>query len=105
MAKASSRNYTRERLNEDPQRVKDRAKRNSARRELMREGVVRKGDGKVVDHKIVRKGDGKVVDHKMPLSRGGSTSRNNLRPQSEKSSNRQGGNLQPKSAKAKGGKR
>tara|TARA_R110000868_G_scaffold221658_6_gene473397 strand:+ start:1341 stop:1619 length:279 start_codon:yes stop_codon:yes gene_type:complete len=92
MAKASSRNYTRERLNEDPQRVKDRAKRNSARRELMREGVVRKGDGK-------------VVDHKNPLSRGGSTNRSNLRPQSEKSSNRQGGNLQPKSAKAKGGLR
>ena len=92
MAKASSRDYTRERLNEDPQRVKDRAKRNSARRELMREGVVRKGDGK-------------VVDHKTPLSRGGSTGRGNLRPQSEKSSHRQGGNLQPKSAKRLGGKR
>jgi hypothetical protein len=92
MAKASSRNYARERLNEDPQRVKDRAKRNAARRELMREGVVRKGDGK-------------VVDHKTPLSRGGGTSRGNLRPQGEKSSHRQGGNLQPKSAKAKGGRK
>lgn len=92
MAKASSRNYTRERLNEDPQRVKDRAKRNAARRELMREGVVRKGDGK-------------VVDHKTPLSRGGGIGRSNLRPQSEKSSHRQGGNLQPKSAKAKGGRK
>ena len=92
MAKASSRDYVQERLNERPERVKERAKRNKARRELMREGKVSKGDGK-------------VVDHKTPLSHGGSTSRNNLRPQSEKSSNRQGGNLQPKSAKAKGGKR
>jgi hypothetical protein len=92
MAKASSRDYTRERLNEKPERVKDRAKRNAARRELMREGVVRKGDGK-------------VVDHKTPLSRGGGTGRSNLRPQSAKASHRQGGNIQPKSAKAKGGRR
>lgn len=92
MAKASSRNYTRERLNEDPQRVKDRAKRNKARRELMREGVVRKGDGRVVDHKV-------------PLSRGGGTGRSNLRPQSKTSSDSQGGKIQPKSAKAKGGRR
>jgi hypothetical protein len=92
MAKASSRDYTRERLNESPQRVKDRAMRNKARRELMREGAVSKGDGK-------------VVDHKRPLSLGGSVSRSNLRVQNDKTSDRQGGNLQPKSAKAKGGRK
>lgn len=49
-----------------PNRVKERAARNSARRAMMEEGKVRKGDGKDVDHKV-------------PLSKGGSTSRKNLR--------------------------
>ena len=57
-----------------PSVVKDRAKRNKARRELMAEGRVSKGDGK-------------DVDHKKPLSKGGGTSRNNLRVTS-KSANR-----------------
>ena len=91
MAKASSRDYVQERLNERPERVKERAKRNKARRELMREGLVKKGDGK-------------VVDHKTPLTKGGSTARSNLRVQSQKASNKQGARLQPKSAKAKGGR-
>lgn len=85
------RDYVKERLNERPERVKERAKRNKARRELMREGKVSKGDGK-------------VVDHKKPLSKGGSTARSNLRVQSAKASHSQGSRLQPKSAKAKGGK-
>lgn len=46
--------------------VKDRAKRNKARRQLMKEGKVHKGDGK-------------DVDHKKPLAKGGGTSRSNLR--------------------------
>lgn len=33
-----------------PEQMKARAARNAARRELMREGKVRKGDGKDVDH-------------------------------------------------------
>ena len=45
---------------------KRRAKRNAARRELEKEGVVRKGDGK-------------DVDHKRPLSKGGGNHRSNLR--------------------------
>lgn len=53
---------------------KDRAKRNSARRMMEREGKVSKGDGK-------------DVDHKKPLSKGGSAGRSNLRVTS-KSSNR-----------------
>ena len=85
------RDYTKERLAERPERVKERAKRNKARRELMREGKVSKGDGK-------------VVDHKQPLTKGGSTARSNLRVQSAKASHSQGGKLQPKSAKAKGGR-
>jgi hypothetical protein len=45
---------------------KKRAQRNKARRMLEREGVVRKGDGK-------------DVDHKKPLSKGGTTTRSNLK--------------------------
>ena len=57
-----------------PSVVKDRAKRNGARRKLMEEGKVSKGDGK-------------DVDHKKPLSKGGGNKRSNLRVTS-KSSNR-----------------
>lgn len=87
----SERDYTKERLAESPKRRKDRAKRNKARRELMREGKVAKGDGK-------------VVNHKRPLSKGGSTRRSNLAVQSDKASDREGGRLQPKSGKRKGGR-
>lgn len=45
---------------------KNRAKRNAARRELMDEGRVHKGDGK-------------DVDHKRALINGGSNSESNLR--------------------------
>lgn len=45
---------------------KKRAQRNKARRMLEKEGVVHKGDG--MD-----------VDHKKPLSKGGTTTRSNLR--------------------------
>lgn len=48
---------------------KNRAKRNAARRKLEREGKVRKGDGK-------------DVDHKKPVSKGGSNKKSNLRVKS-----------------------
>lgn len=54
-----------------PEQKKKRAMRNAARRELMKEGVVHKGDGKDVDHKKM-------------LKDGGSNSRSNLRVVSEK---------------------
>lgn len=57
--------------NARPAQKKKRAMRNAARRELEREGLVHKGDGK-------------DVDHKTPLKRGGSNSRSNLRVVSEK---------------------
>lgn len=49
-----------------PEVKKRRAQSNKARRMLEREGVVHKGDGKDVDHKV-------------PLSKGGKTTRSNLR--------------------------
>lgn len=91
MAKPESRDYVQERLNESPQRRKDRAKRNKARRQLEREGKVHKGDGK-------------VVDHARPLSKGGSTSRSNLRVRSKHNQDSQGGKLQKRADKAKGGR-
>lgn len=45
---------------------KKRAKNNAARAELMKDGRVRKGDGKDVDHKV-------------PLRSGGGNSKSNLR--------------------------
>ena len=61
------RNYKQE-LKTDRKRggVKDRALRNKARRQLMREGKVHKGDQK-------------DVDHKQALSKGGGYNRENLR--------------------------
>jgi hypothetical protein len=49
-----------------PEVKKRRAARNKARAMLEREGVVHKGDGK-------------DVDHKKPLSKGGATTRSNLK--------------------------
>jgi hypothetical protein len=62
------RDYKQEYANYDgtPEVKKKRAQRNKARRMLEREGVVRKGDGK-------------DVDHIAPLSKGGTTTRSNLR--------------------------
>lgn len=57
-----------------PQDKKNRAARNAARRELEKEGRVKKGDGKDVDHKV-------------PLSKNGSNRKSNLRVMS-KSTNR-----------------
>ena len=49
--------------------IKKRSERNKARALLMKEGKVHKGDGK-------------DVDHKKPLSKGGATTKSNLRVKS-----------------------
>lgn len=65
------RDYKQEYANYDgtPEVKKKRAQRNKARRMLEREGVVKKGDGK-------------DVDHVTPLSKGGTTARSNLKAKS-----------------------
>lgn len=60
-----------------PQQIKNRAKRNAARAEMVKQGKAHKGDGK-------------DVDHKRPLKRGGSNAPSNLRVIS-KHSNRAAG--------------
>ena len=57
--------------NAKPEQKKKRAMRNAARRKLMEEGVVHKGDGKDIDHKRM-------------LKDGGSNARSNLRVVSQK---------------------
>lgn len=72
MPTARVRDYSKQgegKYDSQPKVKKRRAARNKARRQLMKEGKVHKGDGK-------------DVDHKKPLSKGGSTSRSNLRVQS-----------------------
>ena len=61
------RDYKKEnkKYNSKPNVKKKRAQRNKARRTLMAEGKVSKGDGK-------------DVNHKRPLSKGGSNSRKNM---------------------------
>lgn len=49
-----------------PEQIKARAQRNAARREMEKKGVVRKGDGK-------------DVDHRTPIAKGGSNAPSNLR--------------------------
>lgn len=51
---------------DSPEQIKNRVKRNAARRQLAKEGKVHKGDGQDVDH--IR-----------PLSKGGASSKTNLR--------------------------
>lgn len=49
-----------------PEQIANRAKRNAARREAEKKGLVRKGDGK-------------DIDHKTPISKGGTNHKSNLR--------------------------
>jgi hypothetical protein len=62
------RNYAKEYANYQgkPEQIENRAKRNAARREMEKKGVVKKGDGK-------------DVGHATPLSKGGSNHASNLR--------------------------
>jgi hypothetical protein len=62
------RNYAKEYANYQgkPEQIANRAKRNAARSEMEKKGVVRKGDGK-------------DVDHRTPIAKGGGNGSGNLR--------------------------
>jgi len=63
-----ARNYDKEYANyhSKPEQIANRTKRNAARTQLEKKGVVRKGDG--MD-----------VDHKTPIAKGGGNGNGNLR--------------------------
>lgn len=73
------RDYKREYAQEDAGRRKDRVARNRARREAIREGRAKVGDGT-------------VMNHVKPLSQGGSRN-GKVEKQSREASNREGGRL------------
>lgn len=77
---AKKRDYKKEykEYHSTPSQKKNRAKRNGARAIMMKEGKVKKGDGK-------------EVDHKKPLSKGGSNKRRNWKILS-RTANRKKGN-------------
>lgn len=68
---AKKRNYRNEydSYQGQPAQIKKRAERNAARSEMVKAGKVTKGDGKDVDHRV-------------PLVKGGSTAKSNLRVKS-----------------------
>ena len=74
-----ARDYKREykKFHSSPKAKKHRAMRNTARRRLMKAGLVKKGDGK-------------HVDHIKPLSKGGTNGRKNLRVVKAKTNLRKG---------------
>ena len=73
-ATASKRSKQQRKYNSKPQQKKNRAARNKARAQAIKDGRVKKGDGK-------------DVDHKKKLMNGGSTKKSNTRVRS-KSKNR-----------------
>ncbi len=76
-----------------PSVVKKRTEQNAARRQMEKEGLVKKGDGK-------------DVDHRTPLSKGGTNNRSNLRvvPASENRSFSRHSDSSLKSQRSKRGK-
>ena len=80
----------RRKYNAKPYVKKKRAKNNKARRMMEREGKVKKGDGKDVDHRIAQR-------------KGGSTARKNLRVRSRSANRKDNG--QKKGQKRAGRKR
>lgn len=64
--------------NAKPSSKKDRAARNKARRDAIKDGRVRKGDGK-------------DIDHKKKLKQGGSNAKSNTRVRSKSANRRDNG--------------
>ena len=68
---ATKRSKQQRAFNSKPEQKKKRAMRNKARRQAIREGRVKKGDGK-------------DIDHKRPLRNGGSNAKSNQRVRSRR---------------------
>ena len=77
-ATATERSKRQRVYNSKPEQKANRAKRNKARRQAIREGKVSKGDGK-------------DIDHKKPLRSGGSNSKANQRVRSASANRKDNG--------------
>jgi len=77
----ATRNYKKENANykSRPEQVKKRTSRNKARRMAMKAGLVRKGDGKDVDHK-----NGNPLDNRKTNLRVRAASKNRSFPRNKK---------------------
>ena len=91
---AYKRNYKKEYATHGalPEQKKKRASRNRVRSKLAKAGMVRKGDGK-------------EVDHKKSLKSGGGNKKSNLKCVSVKKNRSKGGKSGSKSGKAAGGRK
>lgn len=91
---AKKRNYKEEyeKYHSKPEQKKNRAKRNNARRRAERKGLVKKGDGK-------------DVDHKRALKNGGGNGDSNLRVRDRSSNRSHGGKIGDRAGKARGGRK
>lgn len=87
---ANARSVRQRKYQSSKEQKTNRAARNQARQEAMRDGKVSKGDGK-------------EVDHKRPFAHGGSKSKSNTRILSASANKRAGGRIggQRKAAKGK----
>lgn len=75
-----------------PEQKKNRAKRNKARAEAVKDGRVKKGDGK-------------DLGHKKSLKSGGSNARSNTQVETKKANRSKGGKSGSKAGKAAGGRK
>lgn len=88
-ANAKPRSKKQRAYNARPEQKKARAARNKARRQALKKGIVKKGDGK-------------DIDHKKPLTNGGSNSKKNQRVLSVKKNRSKGGRIGGKRSKGGG---
>ena len=92
IANPTKRTLEQRKYNAKPEQKKNRAARNKARAEAVKDGRVKKGDGK-------------DIDHKRSLKSGGSNSKSNTRVLSAKKNRSAGGKTGSKAGKAAGGRK
>jgi hypothetical protein len=91
-ASASKRSKAQRKYNGTAEQKKNRAMRNTARRQAIKSGAASKGDGK-------------DVGHKKTIKSGGTNAKSNRKIQDRKSNRSEGGKIGDKKKKAAGGRK